>query len=86
MSYFLSQVAVFLLIWFIVLFTVLPWGVRHSSEPEPGHEPGAPVNPNLGRKAIITTVVSLLVWGVYYYLTQVLGLSVISLSQSGHWL
>ncbi|HEY3148876.1 MAG TPA: DUF1467 family protein [Dongiaceae bacterium] len=78
MTYWFSQAAIFLLIWFVILFAVLPWGVRQPTEPEPGHDPGAPVNPQLGRKAIITTVISLLVWGVYFYLTQVLGFSLLS--------
>jgi predicted secreted protein len=77
-TYWFSQAAIFLLIWFVILFAVLPWGVRQPTEPEPGHDPGAPVNPQLGRKAIITTVISLLVWGVYFYLTQVLGFSLLS--------
>lgn len=82
MSYWFSQVAIFLLIWFVILFAVLPWGVRQSGEPEPGHDPGAPVNPNLWRKAIATTVISLLLWGVYFYVTQILGISLLSLTQS----
>lgn len=84
MSYWLSQAAIFLLIWFVVLFAVLPWGVRQPPEPEPGHDPGAPVNPQLWRKAAATTVISLLLWGVYFYLTQILGLSLLSLSQTGN--
>lgn len=84
MTYWFSQAAIFLLIWFVVLFTVLPWGVRPSAEPEPGHDPGAPANPQLGRKAIATTVISLLLWGVYFYVTQVLGISLLSLSQTGN--
>ena len=83
MAYWLSQLAIYLLIWFVILFAVLPWGVRQPNEPEPGHDPGAPVNPQLGRKAIITTVISLLVWGVYFYLTQILGYSLLSLSLPG---
>jgi len=77
-AYWFSQIAIFLLIWFVILFAVLPFGVQQSSNPEPGHDPGAPTNPKLGRKAIVTTVISLLIWGVYYYLTQVLGYSVLS--------
>ena len=83
MAYFFSQMAIFLLIWFVVLFAVLPWGVRQSSEPLPGHDPGAPANPQIGRKAIITTVISLLLWGVYFYVTQVLGISLLSLALPG---
>lgn len=49
---------VFLLVWWLTLFCVLPWGVRRSDEPEPGHEPGAPERPRLWRKALITTVIA----------------------------
>ena len=84
MTYWLSQAAIFLLIWFVILFAVLPWGVQPSAEPEPGHDPGAPANPQLGRKAIATTVISLLLWGVYFYVTQVLGISLLSLTQPGN--
>ena len=74
-----SQVAIFLLIWFVVLFAVLPWGVRQQINPEPGHDPGAPVQPQLWRKAGITTVISLVIWGVYYVVTQVYGFSLLDL-------
>jgi predicted secreted protein len=83
MSYWFSQVAIFLLIWFVILFTVLPFGIQHSAEPEPGHDPGAPVNPHLWRKAIITTAISLLLWGVYFFVTQILGYSLLSLANTG---
>lgn len=80
MSYWFSQAAIFLLIWFVTLFAVLPWGVRQATKTEAGHDPGAPVNPQIGRKAMITTVISLAVWGVYFYVTQILGFSLLSLS------
>ena len=79
----LSQFMIFVLIWFVVLFAVLPWGVRQSVRPEAGHDPGAPANPNLGRKAIATTLISLVIWAAYYYVTQVLGYSLLALSGQG---
>jgi len=83
-TYWFSQAAIFILIWFVVVFAVLPWGVRQPTVPEPGHDPGAPVNPQLGRKVIITTAISLVVWGVYFYLTQILGFSLLSLTLTGY--
>ena len=80
----LSQVMIYVLIWFVVLFAVLPWGIRQSAEPEPGHDPGAPANPRIGRKAMITTAISVLLWGVYFTLTQILGFSLLSLTQTGN--
>jgi predicted secreted protein len=75
-----SQFAIFLLIWFVVLFAVLPFGVRQQNNPEPGHDPGAPVQPMLWRKAAWTTAISLIIWGVYYVATQVYGISLLDLA------
>jgi predicted secreted protein len=74
-----SQVAIFVLIWFVVLFAVLPIGVRRQENPEPGHDPGAPVQPMLWRKAMWTTAISLIIWGVYYVVTRVYGISLLDL-------
>ena len=54
------------MIWWVVLFTVLPWGVKAAEHPEKGHADGAPERPMLWRKAAITTLVACVVWlGVY---------------------
>ena len=42
-----------------------------------------PANPQLGRKAAITTAISLAIWGVYFYVTQILGFSLLALTQAG---
>lgn len=58
-------IAVFFTTWWIVLFAVLPWGARSQNE-EPdrlqGTDPGAPVAPKLALKAVITTVISLVIF------------------------
>lgn len=60
----------YFIIWWMVLFAVLPLGVRNHTEagttPEPGHDPGAPVNPNLKRKAITTSWVAAIVTGLIW--------------------
>ena len=59
-------VVIYLTIWWIVLFAVLPWGVRTQSdngETVPGTEPGAPTTPRLLLKAVWTTAVSAVVFG-----------------------
>lgn len=61
---------VYVMIWWVVLFTVLPWGVRPPDKVETGHADGAPANPMLWRKAGITTVIATLLWGVAYYLIE----------------
>ena len=61
-----NGIVVFVLIWWSCLFTVLPWGVRHNAETsaESGHCTGAPVNPNLKKKFIITTIMAFVIWCV----------------------
>lgn len=56
-----SAIAIYFIIWWLVLFAVLPWGVRsqhETGEVTPGSDPGAPVVPHLKRKLIATTVVA----------------------------
>ncbi len=62
----LTGLLAYVIIWWMVLFTVLPWGVRRAENPEPGHEPAAPDKPMLWRKAAITSVIAALLWGLLY--------------------
>jgi predicted secreted protein len=53
--------ALFFVIWWILLFAVLPFGVRsqaESGEIAAGTEPGAPAAPLLREKAIWTTLLA----------------------------
>jgi predicted secreted protein len=62
--------AIYFIIWWMVLFAVLPWGVRsqgESGEVAPGTDPGAPTVPALGRKIVWTTLVSTALFGVLYF-------------------
>jgi predicted secreted protein len=72
-----SALAIYFIIWWLVLFMVLPFGIRNAHESgeavEDGNEPGAPVNPRLVRKAVITTIVATAVFAVFY-LAQMRGL------------
>ena len=51
-------IAVFFTIWWIVLFAVLPFGIRRQDEDGPiakGTDPGAPSATGLWWKALVTT-------------------------------
>lgn len=62
-----TGVIAFLLIWWTALFTVLPFWVRQPEERGEGHMPGAPENPLLLKKFIVTTVLSGVIWlGVFW--------------------
>jgi predicted secreted protein len=54
----------------VVIFMVLPWGVKVPDEHEPGHATSAPERPMLWRKAAITTVIAAAIWLVVYYLIE----------------
>jgi predicted secreted protein len=68
-----TGLAIYFVIWWIVLFTVLPFGVRTQEEGEvvAGTDPGAPAVPSMLKKLIWTTIVSgvvfALCWVVYVY-------------------
>ncbi len=54
----------------MVIFAVLPWGVRVPENPAPGHATSAPEKPLLWRKALITTVIAAVIWGIVYTLIE----------------
>ena len=54
----------YLVIWWTILFAVLPFGVRTQAEDGavvPGSEAAAPVKPHLLRKAMITSILAALI-------------------------
>lgn len=52
--------------WWLVLFMVLPWGVTLDKTPVPGNAPSAPARPNLRKKLIITSALTLIPTAVLY--------------------
>ncbi len=61
---------VYVIIWWLVLFLVLPWGVHVPDEHEPGHATSAPAKPMMWRKALITTLIAIVFWGIAYWLIE----------------
>ncbi|MEO0619653.1 MAG: DUF1467 family protein [Pseudomonadota bacterium] len=64
-------VAIYFVLWWTVLFAILPLGVRSQDEDGsvvPGTEPGAPIAPRLLFKALLTTLVSAALFGAVYAL------------------
>ena len=60
-----TAIAIYFLIWWVVLFAVLPFGVRAQGEDRAaGTDPGAPIIPQLGAKLIWTTVVAAVIWTI----------------------
>jgi predicted secreted protein len=60
-----TAIAIYFLIWWIVLFAVLPWGVKaQGDEGVPGSDPGAPRVAAVWSRLIWTTVVATVVFAV----------------------
>ena len=68
MAYTLSTAfAIYFVIWWIVLFVTLPFGVRsqhEDGEAVAGTDPGAPIATLMGRKLIWTTVISAIMFAL----------------------
>ncbi len=62
MAYTISTaLAIYFVLWWIVLFLTLPFGVRSQHEDgdsSDGTDPGAPISSQMGRKLIWTTLIS----------------------------
>jgi predicted secreted protein len=55
----LTFVFIFVLVWWIVIFTVLPFGNAAPEKPEIGHAASAPANPRMKQKFILTSLIAL---------------------------
>jgi predicted secreted protein len=65
-----AAIGIYFVLWWIVLFAVLPWGVRglhEAGEVEDGNDPGAPQTPWLLRKAIATSLISAVLFAAVYF-------------------
>jgi len=76
--------AIYFVMWWIVLFVTLPFGVRSQQEDGgvvPGSDPGAPVASQMGRKLIWTTAISAVVFALAWLAYDAGYLNVVRLSK-----
>jgi len=68
-----GAIIIYISIWWIVFFTVLPFGIESQNikfkERMQGNDPGSPKNPKIGKKFLITTLITSIIFAVIYYLT-----------------
>jgi predicted secreted protein len=59
-----SGIVLYVIIWMVALFAVLPFGTRPNPEPDAktGWR-GTPERPRLGLKLLATTLIALVIWG-----------------------
>lgn len=61
-------IVVFIMLWWLVLFMTLPFGAHKSNKLVKGQEAGAPEKTHLKTKLMVTTLISLLLTALYFYL------------------
>lgn len=73
----ISGIAVYFIIWWVVIFAVLPWGAQPAGKDDlvEGQEPGAPERPRLLMKMVVTTLVAAVVWAIVYVIIEYGGIS-----------
>ena len=69
-----GSLIVFICIWWIVFFSLLPVGInsqkREFKDNLEGNDPGAPKNPRIGKKFIITTLITSIIFSGIYYMVR----------------
>ena len=71
-----SAIALYFIVWWTVLFVMLPFGLRTQDDEQDvtlGTVSSAPRGPHMLKVVIRTTLVSLVVCGIFYGLTKGLG-------------
>ena len=73
-----SAIALYFIVWWTALFVMLPFGLRTQDDEQDvtlGTVSSAPRGPHMLKVVIRTTIVSLVVCGMFYGLTKGLGYS-----------
>ena len=73
-----SLIAVFFIVWWLVLFATLPFSLRTQDEDGEvtlGTTASAPRGPHVGRAMLRTTIVTVVIFAVYLVATRYFGLS-----------
>ena len=64
-----GSIIVYVMIWWIIFFSVLLVGIQSNKEVFKervgGEDPGAPKNPKIGKKFLITTIINTIIFESY---------------------
>ncbi len=70
----ISGLAIFYIIWWLVLFTVLPWGTTSHHETgvavQEGTTASSPIHPRLLLKFAVTTVIAAVIFAAIYVVAE----------------
>ena len=69
-----GSIIVYVMIWWIVFFSILPVGIKSNKEvfrdSIEGIDPGAPKNPKIAKKFLITTIITSILFIMIYYIVD----------------
>jgi predicted secreted protein len=69
-----TAVAIYFIIWWVMLFVTLPFGAKSAHEAGeqvgPGHAPSAPLRPMMVRKVIATSILAALAFAAYWWASE----------------
>ena len=69
-----GSIIVYVMIWWVIFFSVLPVGIQSNKETFKdnieGADPGAPKNPKIAKKFLITTIITSILFIMIYYLVN----------------
>ncbi len=70
-----GSIIIYVIIWWIIFFSVLPVGIQSNKEvfreKLEGIDPGAPKNPKIVKKFLITTIMTTIIFVLIYYLVKI---------------
>ena len=66
----LTAFFIYLLVWWVVIFAVLPLGVERHTDDGKGYDAGAPKHANMKKKLVLTTVISAVIVLLIYVLVE----------------
>ena len=65
-----EAILTYVVVWWLILFMVLPFGAQADPSPQPGHAESAPAKPRLLVKFLVTTLLAALVTWVIFLVIQ----------------
>ena len=66
-----NSIVLFLIIWWLILFIFLPIDISKQKKIELGNDPGAPENPKLKKKFVLTTFLTTIIWVISVFILKV---------------
>ncbi len=68
----LELIVIYIIIWWLVLFITLPFGIRKDDTVIEGNDPGVPKKTLLKKKIFITSIISLILTFIFSFFKNAL--------------